>query len=401
MGLNQTPSGERVHIGFFGLMNAGKSSLINALIGQELSLVSPVPGTTADPVRKAMELLPMGPVVLIDTAGIDDVGFLGEMRANRAKKALDETDIAVLVTEAGRDLLLAEQALVDLFRERKLPYLIVKNKTDLAKTESSEAPGTISVSALTGEGIQSLKEALGAFTRESNEKKHKLITDLLNPGDLTVLVIPIDESAPKGRLILPQQQVMRELLDAHLPFITCQPEELPQILQLCKVQPRLIITDSQKFGTVKDLVPTSILLTSFSILFARYKGSLSMLAKGAAELKNLRNGDPVLISEGCTHHRQCNDIGSVKLPGWIERFSQAKPFFTYSSGHGFPDNLKDFRMIVHCGGCMLNEAEMQSRLNNAAKAGVPIVNYGIAIAYMNGILERSLEPFPDILAEIQ
>lgn len=414
MSFQQTPSSERIHIGFFGLMNVGKSSLINAVTGQSLSLVSDIPGTTTDPVKKAMELLPLGPVVIIDTAGIDDTGKLGEMRAQRARKVLDQTDIAVLVTEAGRSLLPAEQELIELFREKKINYLIAYNKDDpegrknksadnLSAHEQGSGPKSASaaeqgddfiyVSALTGKNIYELKEKLGAFARKWEEKKRLLVADLLAPGEMAVLVIPIDESTPKGRLILPQQQVMRELLDAHRTFVTCQPEEIPHVLGSLGVKPGLVITDSQVFEKVCQLVPEDIPLTSFSILFARYKGSLQTLVDGAAKLSELKDGDKVLISEGCTHHRQCNDIGTVKVPGWVEDFSGAKPEFSFSSGQSFPDQLSDYALIIHCGGCMLGDKEMQSRLLAAKKAGVPIVNYGIAIAHMHGILKRSLEPF--------
>ena len=410
MSLNATPSSERIHIGFFGLMNVGKSSLINAVTGQSLSLVSDVPGTTTDPVKKAMELLPLGPVVIIDTAGIDDTGKLGEMRAERARKVLDQTDIAVLVTEAGRDLLPAEQELVGLFKEKHIDYLIAFNKDDPDGRKDRPA-GDLSapdqgddfiyVSALTGKNIYELKEKLGAFARKWEEKRRVLVTDLIAPGEVAVLVIPIDESAPKGRLILPQQQVMRELLDEHRTFITCQPAEIPQVLGSLAVKPGLVITDSQAFEEVSGLVPGDIPLTSFSILFARYKGSLKTLVAGAAKLSNLKSGDKVLISEGCTHHRQCNDIGTVKVPGWIENFSGVKPEFAFSSGQSFPDNLNEYALIVHCGGCMLNDKEMKSRLLAAKKAGVPVVNYGIAIAHMHGILQRSLVPFPDAAELLQ
>ena len=404
MSLQETPSSERIHIGFFGLMNVGKSSLINALTGQSLSLVSDVPGTTTDPVKKAMELLPLGPVVIIDTAGIDDTGKLGEMRAERAKKVLDQTDIAVLVTEAGRDLLPSEQELIGLFKEKNIDFLIAYNKDDpegrkncasVSVSGSDCGDNCIYVSALQGKNIHELKEKLGSFAQKWEEKRRVLAADLLAPGEIAVLVIPIDESAPKGRLILPQQQVMRELLDMHRTCMVCQPEEIPQVLDSLAVKPKLVITDSQAFEQVAGLVPADIPLTSFSILFARYKGSLETLVAGAAKLSKLKDGDKVLISEGCTHHRQCNDIGTVKMPGWIERFSNAKALFSFSSGHGFPDDLDEYSLIVHCGGCMLGEKEMQSRMLAARKAGVPMVNYGIAIAFMHGILQRSLELFPD------
>ena len=411
MGLNDTPSAERLHIGFFGLMNVGKSSLINAVTNQQLSLVSDIPGTTTDPVHKTMELLPLGPVVIIDTAGIDDTGKLGEMRAERAKKVLEQTDIAVLVTEAGRALLPAEEELTALFKERNIRYIIAYNKDDpeglqrggdaAAEDFTPDAEHGICVSALTGKNIDALKEKLGAFSKQWEEKKRVLVTDLLAPDDVTILVIPIDESAPKGRLILPQQQVMRELLDAHMSFLACQPEEIPQVLMSLRKKPGLVITDSQAFGKVSKLVPEEITLTSFSILFARYKGSLKTLVAGAAELSKLKDGDRVLISEGCTHHRQCNDIGTVKMPGWIEGFSGVKPEFGFTSGHGFPEDLAEYRLIVHCGGCMLNEQEMKSRMQAAKAAGVPMVNYGIAIAHMHGILKRSLKPFPNVLEMIE
>ena len=406
MGLNDTPSGERIHIGFYGLMNAGKSSLINALTGQRLSLVSEIPGTTADPVRKAMEILPLGPVVLIDTAGLDDAGPLGEMRVRRTMETLEEADIAVLVTEANRSLLPAEEAMIARFRQRKIPYLVVRNKADLTEAQEMAADAeetaesgpvadaeTVTVSAADGRNIRLLLDRLGAFAQRMEEKRRVLVTDLLKPGDWTLLVIPVDESAPKGRLILPQQQVMRELLDGHFAFAACQPEEIPQVLSGCAIRPALVITDSQRFGQVKDLVPPEIRLTSFSILFARYKGTLKALTEGAETLGRLRDGDRVLISEGCTHHRQCNDIGSVKLPGWIRDYSGANPRFEFSSGRDFPERLEDYRLIVHCGGCMLNEQEMKNRLAAARAAGVPVVNYGIAIAQMKGILKRSLEVF--------
>ena len=410
MSLNNTPASERLHIGFFGLMNVGKSSLINAVTAQQLSLVSDIPGTTTDPVHKTMELLPLGPVVIIDTAGIDDTGKLGEMRAERARKVLEQTDIAVLVTEAGRELQPSEKELISLFNEKNISYIIAYNKDDpegrqkenAAQTDSftPDAEHGICVSALTGKNINALKEKLGEFSKKWEEKKHVIVTDLLSPEDLTILVIPIDESAPKGRLILPQQQVMRELLDAHMSFIACQPEEIPQVLKSLQKKPALVITDSQAFGKVSKLVPEEITLTSFSILFARYKGSLKTLVAGAAELSKLADGDKVLISEGCTHHRQCNDIGTVKMPGWIEGFAGVKPDFGFTSGHGFPDDLREYKLIVHCGGCMLNEQEMKSRMKAAKAAGVPMVNYGIAIAHMHGILKRSLEPFPDVLEMI-
>ena len=412
MSLNSTPSSERIHIGFFGMRNAGKSSLVNAVTGQELSVVSDVKGTTTDPVKKAMELLPLGPVVIIDTPGIDDEGELGEKRIKKAQETLAKIDIAVLVTDAEKGLGGPDRELIRLFEERKLPYIIACTKADLLadniplgeKAHSAEAvaegaahdENTLLVSAKTGENIDLLKEKLGAFAGKLKNSK-KLVADLLTPGDMVVLVIPIDESAPKGRLILPQQQVMRDVLDSHCSFAACQDTDLKETLASLSKKPRLVITDSQAFGRVSKNTPDDILLTSFSILFARYKGSLETLVRGAAKLSKLKDGDKVLIAEGCTHHRQCNDIGSVKMPGWIEQFSGAKPEYVFSSGNGFPDDLSEFALIVHCGGCMLNEKEMQYRIARANEAGIPIVNYGVAIAEMHGILRRSLEIFPEIL----
>ena len=395
--LNETVSAERVHIGFFGMRNAGKSSLVNAVTGQSLAVVSEIKGTTTDPVRKAMELLPIGPVVIIDTPGLDDEGELGALRVEKARQVLRQTDIAVLVVDAQTGLAAEDKELITLFEERKLPYIIALNKADLLSSRTPANEHVIYVSAKTGENIFELKEHLGAFAKKQETPK-RIVADLLEPGDMAVLVIPIDESAPKGRLILPQQQTMRDLLDANCTFAVCQPEELKAVLAAMKTPPKLVITDSQAFGQVAKDTPEDVLLTSFSILFARYKGDLPTMVRGAAALGSLRDGDKVLISEGCTHHRQCNDIGTVKLPGWIENFSGAKPEYTFTSGGEFPEDLSTFKVVVHCGGCMLNEKEMQHRIAHASAQGVPIVNYGIAIAQMHGILKRSLEPFPAILA---
>ncbi|MBQ7161745.1 MAG: [Clostridia bacterium] len=396
MSLNDTASADRIHIGFFGLRNAGKSSLVNAVTGQALSVVSDVKGTTTDPVRKAMELLPLGPVVIIDTPGLDDEGELGEMRVKKAREILAKTDIAVLVTDAREPLSPLEKELVELFKEKKTPYIIAQNKSDLGRAREAEEAGAILVSAKTGENINALKERLGGLAKlKKNDKK--IVSDMLSPGDHVLLVIPIDEAAPKGRLILPQQQTIRDVLDAHCSVTCCQDTEVAKTLALFDGKTRMVITDSQAFGRVSKEVPADIPLTSFSILFARYKGSLPELVRGAAALSKIEDGDRVLISEGCTHHRQCNDIGTVKMPGWIESFSGAKPSFTFTSGGEYPDDLSDFKVIVHCGGCMLNETEMQNRIERAVKAGVPIVNYGVAIAHMHGILRRSLELFPDVL----
>lgn len=396
MGLHDTVSAERLHIGFFGMRNAGKSSVVNAVTGQDLAVVSDVKGTTTDPVKKAMELLPLGPVVIIDTPGLDDEGDLGELRVKKAKQILAQTDIAVLVVDAVKGTDTIDKELVALFEEKKLPYIIAYNKADLLTERAALNDREIYISAVTKENITQLKEKIGAFAKGVENTKH-IVADLLSPGDMAVLVIPIDESAPKGRLILPQQQTIREILDVHCAFTACQHTELKETLAALAVRPKLVITDSQAFAAVSKDTPDDVMLTSFSILFARYKGDLKTLVQGAAQLSRLRSGDKVLISEGCTHHRQCNDIGTVKMPGWIEKYSGVKPEFSFTSGTEFPDDLSEYALVVHCGGCMLNEKEMKHRIAKAAAAGVPIVNYGIAIAQMHGILERSLQPFPDIL----
>ncbi len=395
MGLNDTASAERLHIGFFGLRNAGKSSLVNAVTGQQLSIVSEHKGTTTDPVKKAMELLPLGPVVITDTPGIDDEGELGELRVKKAREALTSTDIAVLVCDANVGISDYDKMLISMFEERKTPYIIAYNKADLLNTLPSAKDNIIYVSAKTGLGINELKEMLGKFRGIENQKH--VVADLLNPGDTVILVIPIDEAAPKGRLILPQQQTIRDILEAGCIPICCRDTELVNTLNALKNTPKLVITDSQAFGKVSKLVPSSIALTSFSILFARYKGDLAELVKGAAALSKLSDGDKVLISEGCTHHRQCGDIGSVKIPAWLEKFSGIKPQYFFTSGGEFPEDLSEFKVCIHCGGCMLNEKEMQSRIERCRKAGLPVVNYGIAIAHMHGILSRSLEVFPAVL----
>lgn len=396
MGLNDVVSAERLHIGFFGLRNAGKSSLVNAVTGQDLAVVSAVKGTTTDPVKKAMELLPLGPVVIIDTPGLDDEGDLGELRVKKARQVLAQTDIAVLVVDALKGLDAVDRELIALFEAKKLPYLVAYNKADLLTERKPLNDHESYVSAVTKENITQLKEKIGDFARGAKNTK-RVVADLLSPGDLVVLVIPIDESAPKGRLILPQQQTMRDLLDAHCSFVACQHTELKQTLAALAVKPKLVITDSQAFGMVSRDTPDDIMLTSFSILFARYKGDLRELVRGAARLSRLKPGDKVLISEGCTHHRQCNDIGTVQMPGWIERFSGVRPEYTFTAGTEFPDDLSQYALVVHCGGCMLNEKELKHRISKAVEAGVPIVNYGVAIAQMHGILERSLQPFPDML----
>ena len=395
MSLQNTPSSERLHIGFFGMRNAGKSSVVNAITNQEISLVSDVLGTTTDPVKKAMELLPLGPVVIIDTPGLDDLGELGEMRVKRAKDMLSITDIAVVVIDAEKGESEEDTALLNIIKEKKIPYITVYNKADLVeKTMTGE--NEVYVSAKTGENIETLKNML-AKIGEKNKKEKPLVSDLLDTGDLVVLVIPIDESAPKGRLILPQQMVIRDILDHHCMCICTQVEELSSTLSMLNKKPKLVITDSQAFGKVSKITPDEITLTSFSIIMACYKGDLLSLVKGAKALESIKDGDKILIAEGCTHHRQCNDIGTVKMPLWIENFTNAKPQFSFTSGTGFPENLDEFKLIVHCGGCMLNEKEMKRRMNEAHNADIPIVNYGVAIAHMNGILKRSLAPFSDVL----
>ncbi|MDD6284169.1 MAG: [FeFe] hydrogenase H-cluster maturation GTPase HydF [Firmicutes bacterium] len=396
MSLNATVSAERVHIGFFGLRNAGKSSLVNAITGQRLSVVSDVKGTTTDPVKKAMELLPMGPVVIIDTPGIDDEGQLGEQRVARARQILRQADIAVLVVDAQKGLQAADRELVELFLQRKLPYVIVYNKADLLPQLPPETEREIYVSAETGAGIHALKEKIAAMAKAA-ENDRKIVADLIESGDTVILVTPIDSAAPKGRLILPQQQTLRELLEAGALSMVVRESELEGALAALNVPPRLVITDSQAFGAVSKVVPPSVELTSFSILFARYKGDLATVIGGAAKLDRLSDGDKVLISEGCTHHRQCQDIGTVKLPGWINDYTGKKLSFSFTSGTEFPDDLSQYALVIHCGGCMLNEREMKSRLEHCTEQGVPVTNYGIAIAQMHGILKRSLEPFPDLL----
>ena len=403
-GLNERPSSERIHIGFFGLRNAGKSSVVNAVTGQKLSLVSDIKGTTTDPVQKAMELLPLGPVVITDTPGTDDEGKLGEMRVKRAKQTLDSTDIAVLVVDATKGMQPADKELEALFKEKNIPYIIVMNKSDLLAADQSmaaavpaeqDAQNIIRVSAETGENIYELKELIGKIAGiQKNEKQ--LVGDLIEPGDIIVLVTPIDESAPKGRMILPQQQMIRDVLDNGAINIVVKETELAAALASLKQKPKMVITDSQAFGKVSSVVPDDILLTSFSILFARYKGELEEAVKGAAMLDRLCDGDKVLISEGCTHHRQCNDIGTVKLPGWIDSYTGKKLEYEFTSGREFPDDPSEYALVVHCGACMLTEREMRSRIQRSCAAGVPITNYGIAIAQIHGILKRSLSPFPGL-----
>lgn len=395
MGLNAQPSGERVHIGFFGLRNAGKSSVVNRVTGQTLSIVSDVKGTTTDPVQKAMELLPVGPVVIIDTPGIDDEGTLGEERVRRALRVLEKTDIAVLVTDSTRDLQPAEQELIELFRKREIPFIIAHNKADLTSVPDSVPENEIYVSAAADSNIRELKELIARAVKPTEPEK-RLVADLLAPNDTVVLVVPIDSAAPKGRLILPQQQTIRDILEAGAISLVTRETELTRTLESLREPPQLVITDSQAFGIVDKLVPKNVRLTSFSILFARYKGNLRQAILGAAQLNSLQDGDTVLISEGCTHHRQCGDIGTEKLPNWIRKFTGKDVQFSFTAGNEFPEDVSKYALVVHCGGCMLNEREMQYRLRHSAERNVPMTNYGIAIAHMHGILDRALAPFPDL-----
>ena len=403
MGMNQTPVSERVHIGFFGRRNAGKSSIINKVTGQELSVVSEVKGTTTDPVFKSMELPPMGPVVMMDTPGIDDGGGLGELRVKKSLQVLGKADVAVLVADLLEGIGEPEERLVKQFRDRGIPYLIVYNKADLKETgavpecgahtgaigpDADKAP-VLYVSAKTGEGIHELKEAIAQFSPK--EEGRRLVGDLLAPGDLAVLVVPIDKAAPKGRLILPQQQAVRDILEAGAVAVVARDWGLPEALGSLKEKPRIVITDSQVFGQVAKDTPKEVPLTSFSILFARYKGSLEQAVEGAKRLDSLEDGDRVLMAEGCTHHRQCDDIGTVKLPRWIREYTRKNLDFAHVSGTEFPEDLSSYQLVVHCGGCMLNRKEMEGRLRRAAGQQVAMTNYGILIAKMKGILERSLE----------
>ena len=400
MGLNDTVSAERIHIGFFGLRNAGKSSVVNAVTGQDLSLVSDVKGTTTDPVKKAMELLPLGPIVIIDTPGIDDVGELGEMRVKKARQVLNFVDIAVLVTEAEGKLTNAENELIGLFESKNIPYIIAYNKSDLRDNTPKASNNTIFVSAKTGYNIHELKELIGSLVnKESNNKR--VVGDLIEANDVVVLVTPIDKAAPKGRLILPQQQTIRDILDTGAVSVVTRDEELPQTLKSLAKKPKMVITDSQAFARVSKDTPDDILLTSFSILFARYKGDLISSVKGAAKLDKLKDGDKVLISEGCTHHRQCGDIGTEKLPKLIRKYTGKDIVFEFTSGKEFPEELKGYALVIHCGGCMLTEKEMKYRTRQTLDNGIPITNYGIALAHLNGILKRSLMPFPEAIKALE
>ncbi len=390
--LNQTPSGERIHIAFFGRRNAGKSSLVNAFTGQEMAIVSDVKGTTTDPVSKAMELLPLGPVQIIDTPGIDDEGELGTLRVRRTRQVLNRTDLAIVVADAAQPIGEAEEELLTMIRAKNIPYIWVRNKADLLEQIPEDG---FYASAKTGYHIHELKE-LAAKTALREETKRPLVSDLLAPGDVAVLVVPIDKAAPKGRLILPQQQTIRDILEAGASALVCRDTELVDTLAKLVQPPKMVITDSQVFGKVSKMVSKEILLTSFSILMARYKGDLPLTVSGVAAVDSLRDGDKVLIAEGCTHHRQCGDIGTVKIPNWIRRHTGADPDFVFTSGSQFPEDVSGYQLVIHCGGCTLPEREMRYRQQCCADQGIPITNYGILIAYLNGILHRTLEPFPDI-----
>lgn len=419
MGMNQTPASERVHISFFGRRNAGKSSIINAITGQDLSIVSDIKGTTTDPVYKTMELLPLGPVMLIDTPGIDDEGKLGALRIKKSYQVLNKTDIAVLVIDSTIGKTELEDACIRRFQEKNIPHLLVYNKCELLNTPMTTATsnvlskecanhsdtnsdsmpvGEIYVSAVTGTNINELKERIAAL-KPQDTHPYPIIGDLINPLDFVILVVPIDKAAPKGRLILPQQQTIRDILEHGATSLVVRDTELSETLKklsTAKIQPKMVITDSQAFARVSKITPETISLTSFSILFARYKGDLKTSIEGVAALRTIEDGDKILIAEGCTHHRQCNDIGTVKIPNWIRSYTGKNPEFIFTSGTEFPDDLTSYKMVVHCGGCMLNEREMKYRIACCRDQNIPITNYGILIAQVTGILKRSLEPFPDI-----
>ena len=404
MQMNQTPSSERVHIGFFGRRNAGKSSVLNAVTGQDLAVVSDVKGTTTDPVQKSMELLPLGPVVVIDTPGIDDEGELGALRVKKSYQVLNKSDAAVLVVDASLGLCEEDFAFIEHIQKKQIPYAVAFNKSDLAPSASlakdlqylkEHQIDFVSVSTADLSGIDTLKEKIATLAK-TEDTKLRIVADLIHPSDFVVLVVPIDKAAPKGRLILPQQQTIRDILEADATAIVVKEYELRDTLAHLGKKPRLVITDSQVFAKISADTPADIMLTSFSILFARYKGNLPALIKGVTALEQIEDGDKILVSEGCTHHRQCDDIGSVKLPRWIRQYTGKEPEFVFSSGTEFPADLSPYKMIVHCGGCMLNEREMKYRLACAKDQNIPMTNYGILIAYIQGILKRSVEPFPAV-----
>ncbi|MBQ3241332.1 MAG: [Oscillospiraceae bacterium] len=394
MSMNAAPSANRIHIGFFGMRNAGKSSVVNAVTGQELSIVSDTKGTTTDPVQKAMELLPMGPVLIIDTPGFDDEGQLGQLRVRKTRQVLNKTDVAVLVVDAAVGMTDLDRELLALIKGKNIPHLLVYNKADLVAEEKAE-DGAIFVSAATGKNIHELKERIAALGKSAEEEK-RIVGDLIGENDLIVLVTPIDEAAPKGRIILPQQQTIRDILDSNAMCVVTKETQLTETLQSLGKKPRMVITDSQVFGKVSADTPADIPLTSFSILMARYKGFLESAVKGVAAIETLQEGDTILIAEGCTHHRQCNDIGSVKIPRWLRNHVGQNVNIELSSGADFPEDLSRYKVIIHCGGCMLPAREVMYRLKCAEDQGVPMTNYGIAIAYMQGILRRSVDIFPDL-----
>lgn len=409
MGMNQTPMSERIHIGFFGKRNAGKSSVMNAVTGQDIAVVSDVKGTTTDPVYKSMELLPLGPVVMMDTPGIDDEGDLGNLRVKKSYQVLNKTDVAVLVIDGTAGASEEDRALLIRIREKKIPYVVVLNKKELAPPEAEQDTARflelaedhmISVSAADGSGIHELKEMIGRIAKTEEPEKY-LVRDLLAPSDIAVLVVPIDSAAPKGRLILPQQQTIRDILEADAVSVVVKETELKNVFEKFTQKPKMVITDSQAFAQVAKDTPDDILLTSFSILMARYKGNLEQAVCGVTALDALEDGDTVLISEGCTHHRQCDDIGTVKIPRWIREYTGKEIQIETTSGTEFPDDLTKYKLIVHCGGCMLNEREMKYRLSCAQDQGVPMTNYGILIAYVKGILKRSVQVFPEIYELLQ
>ena len=390
MGLNNTPSAERLHIGFFGCRNVGKSSLVNSVTNQDLSVVSDIKGTTTDPVKKSMEILPLGPVVIIDTPGFDDEGELGEKRIEKTKKILRSCDIAILVTDATRTLNITEKELIAIFEERKIPYIIANNKADKLKNIPKDNENIVYTSTIEKFGIEKLKNTIGNIIGKSS-KENKFVGDLIEPKDIVVLVTPIDSAAPKGRMIMPQQLGIRDIIDAGGIAVVTKETELEETMKSLGKKPKIVITDSQVFEFVNKVVPKEIPLTSFSILMARYKGFLKIAIAGVKQINKLKNGSKILISEGCTHHRQCDDIGTVKLPNWLKQYTNLDLEFEWSSGTGFPTDLKKYDLIIHCGGCMLNSNEMNYRMNQAIKQNVPFTNYGITIAYLKGILERSIE----------
>lgn len=392
--MNSSPRSHRVHIGFFGRRNVGKSSVVNAFTNQNLAVVSSVKGTTTDPVYKAMELLPMGPVMIIDTPGIDDRGELGSLRVEKTKQVLNKIDVAVLVVDSTQGLTHYDNELISLFKEKNIPFVVAYNKSDLNEVTDLKE-NEIAVSALDNTGINSLREKVANLTSNKTSER-KIIGDLLTPGDIVLLVIPIDSAAPKGRLILPQQQVIRDVLDSGAVAVVCKEDEIQQTLNNLNKKPRVVVTDSQAFEKADKATPKDIYLTSFSILMARFKGFLETAVKGASKISKLKNGDRVLIAEGCTHHRQCEDIGSVKIPKWLGEYTNKNLDITLVSGTEYPEDLSPYSLVIHCGGCMLNTREMQYRMSHTIEQGIPFTNYGTAIAYLHGILERSIEFIPEV-----